>query len=95
MWKQLGDTAKQARRDGAYVASGPAEGCRSVTLPGRDGRPRRTDAYLQPKLGIVGIFAREDMRTPEGIALGRVYIPGTALQRSAATNSLSHVSTRS
>lgn len=66
----LGDSARQARRVGAHVTPGPSEGCRGVTLPGRTTRSNRTDAYLAPKLGIVAIFARPDMRTPEGIRLG-------------------------
>lgn len=67
---KLGDSAREARAAGAHLQGRPKVGCRGVDLPARSSRPHRVDGYLMPKTGVVALFARPDMRTPEGVRFG-------------------------
>lgn len=68
---RLGMDADQvlATGDGA-VAHVPTAGCAGIRLTDHAPRPHRVDGYLSARYGLVAVYARPDMATPEGIRPG-------------------------
>lgn len=66
----IGDSAREARAAGATLQGRASDACRGVVLPGREEQQDSTDGYLERGRGVVAIFAREGMRTTEGVRLG-------------------------
>ncbi|HET8602845.1 MAG TPA: hypothetical protein VFM09_02885 [Marmoricola sp.] len=71
---RLGMDAAQVRATGdATVPRVPASGCAGIRLTDRPRRPHRVDGYLSARYGLVAVYARSDMATPEGIHPGSTF----------------------
>jgi hypothetical protein len=67
---RLGMTVDQLNATDAWVDPAPASGCAGLLLPHQQEVADQTDGYVSPTDGLVAIFARPGMKTPQGIGLG-------------------------
>lgn len=71
---KLGMSAKKAKATGALVLKSPGGGgCSGWDLKKFRSPKNQVGVWISPRLGVAAIYARKNMRTPEGIKVGSTF----------------------